>query len=251
MRKICIINQKGGVGKTTTSVNIGAGLSRLNKKVLILDLDPQAHIGTCLAPASHTNKDIYSLIVESADIKECIKPLGKNLDIISGSADLLEAEKWMLTQKAKESLLKKKLQSLTGYDYILIDCPPSLGILTVNALVASRYVLIPVQCEYYALEGLSQLLGTLELVRHNLQPNLDVLGAVLTMREKRTRLSRGVVKEMTKNFPGRVFETIIPRNVRLSEAPSFGKTILEYDHRSQGGKAYKRLAQELLAVLEE
>jgi len=220
----------------------------------LVDSDPQANATSGLGfDFNKLPGGLYEALTQNLPIANLIQTTSQGgLRLLPSSPNLAGASVELLQLENREFRLKKIIEPLIPtLDYILIDCPPSLGILTVNALVASRYVLIPVQCEYYALEGLSQLLGTLELVRHNLQPNLDVLGAVLTMREKRTRLSRGVVKEMTKNFPGRVFETIIPRNVRLSEAPSFGKTILEYDHRSQGGKAYKRLAQELLAVLEE
>ncbi len=245
MRKIAIINQKGGVGKTTTTVNIGAGLSRLNKKVLIIDLDPQAHIATCLSPGNSTTKDVYSLIVESADIKECIKPLGKNLDIIASSADLLEAEKWLLNQKAKESLLKKKLQSLTGYDYVLIDCPPSLGVLTTNALMFANEVFIPVSTDFLGMSGLKAVARLVQEINEEYDHNVRITKIVPTMYDMRSKHSTQVLNELKNEFYELVSDPI-RINTKLKEAPKSGKSIFSYDKNSRGAKDYQKVVNSVI-----
>jgi len=244
MRKICIINQKGGVGKTTTTVNIGSGLSRMNKKVLIIDLDPQAHIATCLSSGTAT-KDMYSLIVESADIKECVKPLGKNLDIISSDEDLLEAEKWLLGQKTKETILKKKLQGLSGYDYVLIDCPPSLGILTINALMFANEAFIPVSTDFLGMSGLKAVAKLIKNINSDFDHNVRITKIVPTMYDMRSKHSTQVLNELKNEFYELVSDPI-RSNTKLKEAPKFGKSIFSYDKNSRGAKDYQKLINSVI-----
>jgi chromosome partitioning protein len=250
-RVISICNQKGGVGKTTTTVNLGAYLAAMGKYVLIVDLDSQANatigIGINLKP-DHLN--IYHSLVIDHNVETIIKKTQIfGFDILPSAQSLAGATVELVTMEERENRLKKVLNPIrTNYDYILIDCPPSLGLLTVNALSASEYVIIPVQCEYFALEGLSQLLNTIDLVRQGLNPDLQVLGVLLTMYDKRNQLSRQVVNEVNKNFPGRVFDTVIPRLVSLAEAPSYGKTILQFDPGSRAARAYRQLAEEILRL---
>ncbi len=251
---IAIANQKGGVGKTTTAVNLGAALANLGKKTLLVDLDPQSNATSGLGyPPGRIEFGLYQVLAGTKRPDEVILKLRpENYHLFPATRDLAGANIELVNEPGREYKLYQALSpQKEAYDYIFIDCPPSLGLLTINVLVAADLVLIPVQCEYYALEGLSQLVETIELVQHHLQNNLDILGAVLTMYERRTLLGRGVVKEIQRNFPGRVFESIIPRNVRLAEAPSYGRNIFEFDSASKGALAYQNLAQEVIAVTEK
>ena len=248
-RIIGIINAKGGVGKTTTSTALGAALASMGKYVLLVDLDPQANASARLGirlEDHHLN--LYHSIIDGKHPESIVrKHTLFGFDVLPSAASLAGATVELVTMPEREFKLKQALNKIrTNYDYILIDSPPSLGLLTVNGLVAAEQVIIPVQCEYYALEGLTQLLGTIELVRQSLNPDLKILGALLTMYDKRNTLARQVVAEVQKNFPGHVFQSIIPRSVSLAEAPSFGKTIIEFDPKSQGAKAYTELAQEII-----
>lgn len=256
-RIISICNQKGGVGKTATAINLGAYLTRLGKYTLLVDLDPQANTtsGIGVNPAI-LKKSLYDALIGSASLKEIM--VGTNIDglnLIPARPELAGARAELFEIENREKKLQDALSRLKednyNYDYILIDCPPELGILTVNGLTASTEVLIPVQCEYYALEGLSQLLLTIDLIKNTLNPEIGILGALLTMYDRRTKLSRDVAKEVKRHFPHRVFENIIPRDVRISESPSFGKTLVEYAPFSRGGRAYKNLASELIALEKE
>ncbi len=248
---IAIINQKGGVGKTTTAINLGTYLARLGKKVLVLDLDPQ---GNSTSGFGFVNEDlsgcVYNVLIDGAPVSRIRKETKHhpNLHLAPASINLAAAEVELVSQLAREHKLKAALDAVgDDYDYILIDNPPSLGLLTVNGLVAADRVLIPVQAEYYALEGLGQLLATIKRVRVQLNPNLELLGVLVTMFDKRTSLSKEVQSELTKHFAGHVFDTVIPRNVRLAEAPSYGRPISEYDKFSKGAQAYKNLAKEVIA----
>lgn len=248
-RVIAICNQKGGVGKTTTSVNLAAYLAAQGKYVLLVDLDSQANatvgLGVHVAD-SHPN--LYHALVVDHNPETIIKRTSMfGFDVLPSAQSLAGATVELVSMEERESRLRRTLNSVrTNYDYILIDCPPSLGLLTINGLVAAERVIIPVQCEYYALEGLSQLLKTIDLVRAGLNPDLQVLGVALTMYDKRNQLARQVVNEVFKNFPGRVFDAVIPRTISLAEAPSFGKTILQFDPNSKAAKAYKQLADEVI-----
>lgn len=246
---LAVVNQKGGVGKTTTSVNLGCYLANAGKATLIIDLDPQANatagVGIRLQPGEPS---LYEVLGGHADITQTIRATHvENLNIVPSTPDLAGGAIELMDQMYREYRLRRALKPLREhYEFILIDCPPSLGLLTVNGLAAADQLLIPVQCEFYALEGLNQLLQTVELVRKHLNPKLQVLGAVLTMYDRRTALNRRIVREVRKTFPGHVFESIIPRNTELAEAPEHGKTILEYDAHSKGAKAYEFLSDELL-----
>lgn len=246
---LAVVNQKGGVGKTTTTCNMGAYLAKLGKYVLVVDLDPQGNassgLGVYLEPG---NQGLYEVLMGAADVMEVIKATKtKNLHVLPSTPDLAALPVEIIDFERREYLLADLLTPLrNNYDYIVIDCPPSLNLLTVNALVAADEVIVPVQCEYYALEGIGQLMETIHLVQQNIKPELEVRGAVLTMYDRRTKLSNEVVKEINRHFPGRVFDAVVPRNVRLGEAPSHGQTILEYDPWSKGARAYKRLAQEII-----
>jgi len=242
---ISVVNQKGGTGKTTTLMNLAAFLAYFNRKILVIDLDPQANATSGLG--LEKKEGIYEILSEKIPLKEGIKEARKNLWIIPSNENLAGINVEISSLSDKEFILKNFLEKLPDrYDFIFIDTPPSLGLLTINSLIAANQLVIPVQSEYYALEGLGQLLNTVNLVRENLQPNLDILGAIITMYDERSRLSKEVWEELYKNFPYRIFRTIIPRNVRLAEAPSFGKTILEYAPKSKGARAYYRLAKEFL-----
>lgn len=248
---ISFCNQKGGVGKSTSAVNTGAYLAALGKKVLLVDLDSQANASSGLGLKPYEMQETsYHVIMGILPAVNAIKNTEiAGFDIIPANQDLAGATVELVHLEDRDTKLKKVLDVVRdSYDYILIDCPPSLGILTINALMASDEVIVPVQCEYYALEGLGQLLETIELLKNHLGSHLIVKGALLTMFDRRNRLSREIVKEMRRNFPGRVFESIIPRNVCLAEAPSFSKTILQHDPYSHGAKAYRQFVEEILRM---
>lgn len=250
-RIIAICNQKGGVGKTTTAINLGAYLAAAGKFVLLADLDSQANatVGLGVQLASES-QNVYHALIDDLNPEILIRKTGLfGFDILPASQNLAGATVELVSMDSRESRLKKVLGAVRGnYDYILVDCPPSLGLLTINALSAAEQVLIPVQCEYYALEGLGQLMNTIDLVKGSVNPDLQVLGVVLTMYDKRNQLAHQVVNEVMKNFPGRVFEAMIPRTVSLAEAPSFGKTILQFDPSSRAARAYRQLAEEILKL---
>ncbi|OHA13495.1 MAG: hypothetical protein A3G49_06875 [Candidatus Sungbacteria bacterium RIFCSPLOWO2_12_FULL_41_11] len=248
---ISFCNQKGGVGKTTTALNTSAYLRAFGKSVLLIDIDPQANATSGAGINPRTLKHhIYHTLVDDIDPKLAIKLtrlLG--MDILPASTDLAGATIELVKAKEREFRLKEVLKRVNhDYDYIIIDSPPSLGLLTINALVASHKVIIPVQCEYYSLEGLAELLKTVTLINRNLKTKIEIMGALLAMYDRKSRLNRAVAKEIRRKFPGYVFDTVIPRNISLAEAPSFGKTILHYDPYSHGAKAYRRLAEEILKL---
>jgi len=246
---ISIVNQKGGVGKTTTAVNLGAYLAYLGKQVLLVDIDPQANATSGLG-VDHKNLEqgVYEAIIGLKSASEIIKrTIQDGFKIAPATLSLAGAGIELVGLEDREYRLGKMLELIKDeYDYIIIDGPPSLGLLTINSLVAADEVLIPIQSEYYALEGLGQLLETIGLVQSNLKPELGIMGAIITMFDKRNRLSGSVMNELYQYFPNRVFRTVIPRSVRLAEAPSFGRSILHYDPKSKGGKAYERLAREIM-----
>jgi chromosome partitioning protein len=247
-RVIAVANQKGGVGKTTTAINLSACLAGAGFKTLLLDIDPQANAtsGLGLDPRQVT-RSIYHVLMDGVPLSEVIVPTNmEHLSLVPSNSDLVGVEVEMVSLIARETKLRFALQSIRDqYNYIIIDCPPSLGLITLNALTACDSILIPIQCEYYALEGLGQLLETITLVRDNLNSVLQIEGILLTMQDKRIRLSEQVISEVRSFFQGRVYNTTIPRNVRLSEAPSFGKPIILYDAKSAGAKAYVKLAKEV------
>ena len=243
---ICIANQKGGVGKTTTAVNLAASLAISSKKTLLIDIDPQGNASSGVGIAKDgIEKNIYHVIIEDIDFAQVIKETPfPNLSIVTSSIDLIGAEIELVNVPERESRLKERLSIIiNNYDYIIIDCPPSLGLLTVNALNAADSLLIPIQCEYYALEGLTQLLNTVKRIKKAFNPNLTIEGFLLTMFDKRNNLSHQVACEIKNYFPEKVLQTIIPRNVRLGECPSYGKPIFYYDKLSAGARSYLELAQ--------
>ena len=245
---IAVANQKGGVGKTTTTVNLSTLLAKKGKKVLLIDTDPQGNATSGLGVTKELELSVYDILVGETTFEETIEKTAiKNLSVCPSNISLAGAEEQLVSMMSREQRLKVKLDEIKDkFDYILIDCPPSLGLITLNAFTASDTVLIPVQCEYFALEGLGQLLNTVNLVKKHLNKSLEIEGALLTMYDARTNLSNQVVKEVKKYFEGKVYKTVIPRNVRLSEAPSYGMPISLYDPRSKGAKAYEKLAKEFL-----
>lgn len=250
-RIISLCNQKGGVGKSTSSTNLGVFLAALGRKVLLVDIDPQANTTSGLGiNPRRLGKSIYNVLIGGVAAEEVIKktPIF-SVDILPSSPALAGAAIELVDMKNREYKLKEVLEEVRRkYDFIIIDSPPSLGLLTINALVAARKVVIPVQCEYYALEGLADLLQTIQLINTNLKTKTAIMGALLTMYDRKSRLHRAVEKEIRRKFPGYVFGAVIPRNVSLAEAPSFGKTILQYDPYSHGAKAYRQLAEEILRM---
>lgn len=246
---VAFLNQKGGVGKTTTCVNMAGYLAQMGKKVLLLDIDPQGNASSNLGIEKDSNpKTIYDVIVDDNTIDEVIqKTKLENLDIIPSDVDLAGAEIELVQMNNREKIVRNILRKIqNNYDYICIDCPPSLGLITVNALTACDSVLIPIQCEYFALEGLSQLMYTIKLVKKHLNENIDVEGVVLTMKDNRSNLGQSVAQDITKYFGKKVYKTIIPRNIRLAEAPSFGEPICVYDPKCTGAQSYKSLTLEFL-----
>ena len=248
---ISVVNQKGGVGKTTSTVNLSSYLAALGKYVLVVDIDPQANATSSLGlRPERVATNLYHSLINGILPEEIIQKTNLfGYDILPSSPDLAGANIELVSTDGREFKLYEALRKIrTNYDYIFIDCPPSLGLLTLNGLVAADEIIIPVQCEYFSLEGLGQLLRTIELVQENLRKEVKVKGALMTLYDRRNRLARQVLKEMERNFPGHVFNAIIPRCVRLAEAPGFGKTIFQYDPRSKGAKAYRQLAQEIIKL---
>ncbi len=248
-RIIAVVNQKGGVGKTTTAVNLTAALTELGRRVLLCDFDPQANATSGMGVDKNAaSPNVYDVLISGADPKRAVAatPYG---DVLPSNKALAGAGVEMIALPEREYLLKKALDVLSpGYDYILIDCPPSLELLTVNALCAAQSLLVPVQCEYYALEGLSDLLTTVRLIKRALNPSIALEGVLLTMFDSRTNLSLQVAEEVKRHFPGQVYAAVIPRNVRLSEAPSHGRPVTAYDSFSRGAEAYRALARELVSL---
>jgi chromosome partitioning protein len=247
-RVLAIANQKGGVGKTTTAINLGAALAELGYRVLVIDLDPQGNATTGLGVnARNLDTSIYDVILHDVPIEDCIEPTNlRNLFLVPATIDLAGAEIELVPAFSRELRLRRALGSvLADFDFLLIDCPPSLGLLTVNALSAAQEVAVPIQCEYYALEGLGQLLNNIERVRSNLNPGLSVTTIIMTMYDARTRLAEQVVEEVRRHFGDRVCRSVVPRTVRLSEAPSFGQPIVVFDPTSRGATAYRELAKEV------
>lgn len=253
-RIIAIANQKGGVGKTTTAVNLSSCIAVKGKKVLVIDIDPQGNTTSGLGIDKKTvAKSTYDIVVENNPVNEVkIQTLIDSMQLCPSSIQLAGAEVELVSMISRETRLKTSLEEVKNdYDFIIIDCPPSLGLLTLNALTAAHTILVPIQCEYYALEGLSQLMETIKIVQRHLNPALDVEGVVLTMFDSRTNLSIQVVDEVKKHFGNKVYRTIIPRNVRLSEAPSYGLPIILYDPKSKGSDCYMDLAQEVIDCVGE
>lgn len=249
-RVICIANQKGGVGKTTTAINLSASLAVAEKKVLLIDIDPQANSTSGMGFSKEEPKEtIYQALLRGSGLKGMIQKTELScLDMITSNTDLIGAEVELIQIKDRERKLDRLIKEVEAdYDFIFIDCPPSLGLLTINSLTASHSVIIPLQCEYYAMEGLGQLLKTIRLIKQALNPRLEIEGILLTMFDGRNNLSHQVVDEVKDHFKNKVFRTIIPRNIRLSEAPSHGKPVLLYDIHSKGAESYLNLAREIMA----
>ncbi len=253
-RVIVIANQKGGVGKTTTSINLSASLAKEGKKVLVIDMDPQGNTTSGLGvDKDQAEITVYELLLGEAEIENCIqRDILENLSVIPSNINLAAAEIELIGVEEKEFLLKNSLDRIKDeYDFVIIDCPPSLNMLTINSLCAGDTVLVPIQCEYYALEGLTQLIHTIGLVQERLNPELEIEGVVFTMYDARTNLSLQVVENVKKNLDRNIYKSIIPRNVRLAEAPSYGMPITEYDAKSTGAEAYRNLAEEVIHRGEE
>ena len=248
-RIIAIANQKGGVGKTTTAINLSASLASLGKKVLALDMDPQGNMTSGLSvDKNEVENNVYDLIIGSADIKDCIcENVLENLDVLPSNINLSAAEIELIGVENKEFIIKNEIEKIrNNYEFIIIDCPPALSRLTINAMTTADSVLVPIQCEYYALEGLSQLIHTIELVKERLNPSLEIEGVVFTMYDARTNLSLQVVENVKDNLNQNIYKTIIPRNIRLAEAPSYGMPINLYDAKSTGAESYMMLAEEVI-----
>jgi chromosome partitioning protein len=253
-RIIAVANQKGGVGKSTTAVNLSAALALSGRHVLLVDVDPQAHATSGVGVArGAVGTSLYDVLVNALGVQSALMPTQvRDLDVLPSSIHMAGAEVELVPLPSRESRLKDALGPVQGwYDFIVVDCPPSLGLLTVNALVAAQEVLIPIQCEYYALEGLSQLLDSLKLIRRQLNPGLRVGGVLLTMYDGRTNLADQVVAEVRRHFHAEVFRTVIPRNVRVAEAPSFGQPVVTFDPESRGAQVYRELAEEVVARVEQ
>ncbi len=250
---IAIANQKGGVGKTTTAVNISAILAKKGRKVILIDGDPQGNATSGLGVEKNVENSLYDILVNEVDIMQTLQDTCiKNLKVCPSNVNLAGAEVELVNLMSREQRLKEKLDEVKeNYDYIFIDCPPSLGLITLNAFTAADSVLIPVQCEYYALEGLGQLINTINLVKKHLNRNLAIEGAVLTMYDMRTNLSNQVVREVKRYFDDKVYKTVIPRNIKLSEAPSYGMPITIYDATSKGARCYEKLAREIIKANEK
>ena len=247
-RIIAVANQKGGVGKTTTSTNLSACLAELNKKVLLIDIDPQGNATSGVGvDKNQLENTVYEMIIGECEMEECLlKDVIDNLDLLPSNVNLSGAEIDLIGVEEREYILKKKIDEIKdNYDFIVIDCPPSLNMLTVNAMTTADSVLVPIQCEYYALEGLSQLIHTINLVKERLNPTLEIEGVVFTMYDARTNLSLQVVENVKSNLKQNVYKTIIPRNIRLAEAPSHGMPINLYDSKSAGAESYRLLAEEV------
>lgn len=258
MKIFVIANQKGGVGKTTTAINLGAALAHQGKKILLIDLDPQSNLSSGIGFTQQFDKEswdstekapyknIYDVLIGKEPISSVyVTTSTKNLYLVPSHLSLAGSEIEMVNMLARETLLKNAMRNVKDFDYAIIDCPPSLGLLTINALTAADKLLIPIQCEYFALEGLGQLLETTKIIK-TINPQLTIGGIILTMFDSRTKLSTSVVEDVRKFFMDIAFETVVPRNVRLSEAPSHGKTIFQYDDKSTGARAYKKLAKEFI-----
>ena len=247
---VSIANQKGGVGKTTTAVNLSTSLAKSGKKVLMVDADPQGNATSGLGIEKEVEHSVYDVMVNEVPVRDTLKnSCVKNLKVCPSNINLAGAEVELVSMMSREQRLKEKLDEVKDdFDYIIIDCPPSLGLITLNAFTASDSVLIPVQCEYYALEGLGQLINTINLVKRHLNKDFEIEGALLTMYDARTNLSNQVVKEVKNYFGEKVYKTVIPRNVKLSEAPSYGMPITAYDPRSKGAKCYDKFAKEFLKI---
>ena len=244
-----ITNQKGGVGKTTTAINLSTCISFYQKRVLLIDIDPQGNTSSGIGlDRLKIKRCVYDVLINQVPINEVIMQTQiKNLDVLPSTIQLAGAEIELVNYISRENKLKHAIRPIKdNYEYIIIDCPPSLGLLTLNSLTAADSVIIPIQCEYYALEGISQLLNTINLVRENLNSTLEIEGILFTMYDSRTNLSRDVVEEVRKYFRGKIFKSVIPRNVRVSEAPSYGKPVVVYDKKSKGAIAYKKLAKEVM-----
>lgn len=248
-KTVAICNQKGGVGKTSTAVSLASGLALEGKKCLLIDLDPQGNATSGLGIDKHkVEKSIYHALLESIPLSDIILPTAvPNLFIVPANEHLSGMEVELVSELGREARLRKALSQLDpSFDFVLIDCPPSFGLLTINALTGAHSVIIPIQCEYYALEGLTQLMKTIDLIKDNLNSNLEIEGIVMTMADFRTNLTQEVINEVKKHFGDKVYNTVIPRNIRLSEAPGFGKPIFLYDKESEGAKRYKELTKEFL-----